>query len=72
MSPGLSGAHMRSRTRAHVGSRKSYGTTCQTFPCQVRSAAGLEISRLRALISMAKAIMPTNRDTGLFLFCLVE
>jgi hypothetical protein len=67
-SPGLSGAHMRSRTRAHEGGRKSYGTTCHTLPCQERSAAGFENSRPRALICMATAINRASRCNGDFLF----
>jgi hypothetical protein len=59
---------MRSRTRAHEGGRKSYGTTCHTFPYQVRSAAGFENSRPRALINTATAINPASRCNGDFLF----
>jgi hypothetical protein len=45
--------------------------TCHTFPGQVRSAAGFENSRLKALISMATAISPASRCNGDFL-CAIE
>ena len=63
---------MRSCTRAQVGGRKSYGTNCNTFPCHVRSPAGLENSRPRALMSMASATMPMSRDIGFFLCRVVD